>query len=129
MVEVALACGAPAPREDASLVAQTDLLGHAGRRVVAIGGATRNPFIIGTVSTLTGLDQSIADSPGAAFGDAFLAALGTGAVQEPADARAWVRVRETVRPDAATHPGLTADHEDYVALYRAMAPLQRGRAR
>lgn len=96
-------------------------------RVMAIGGATRNPFIIGTVSTVTGLEQVVADSPGAALGDAFLAALGTGAVDEPGDVRQWVRVRETVGPDAATRALLTADHDDYLTLYNAIAPLQHGR--
>jgi xylulokinase len=98
-------------------------------RVMAIGGATRNPFIIGTVSTVTGLEQVVADSPGAAFGDAFLAALGTGAVRAPGDVRQWVRVRETVGPDAATRAVLAADHDDYLTLYNAIAPLQHGRRR
>lgn len=98
-------------------------------RVVAIGGATKNPYIIGTVSTVTGLTQVVADTPGASFGDAFLAALGVGAVGAPTDARAWVRERNPVRPDSATQAALTADHDDYMALYRALAPLQHGRAR
>jgi xylulokinase len=98
-------------------------------RVRAIGGATKNRFIIETVSTVTGLTQEVADSPGAAFGDAFLAALATGAVEGPSDVRQWVRVRETVIPDAATRRVLAADHDDYLALYSAVAPLQRGRAR
>jgi xylulokinase len=98
-------------------------------RVTAIGGATKNRFIIGTVSTVTGLEQHVADTAGAAYGDAFLVGLGVGAFRDPADVRAWVHVRETVRPDAATRDLLAADHDDYLALYRAVAPLQHRRAR
>lgn len=98
-------------------------------RVRAIGGATKNRFIIGTVSTVTGLDQDVADTAGAAYGDAFLVALGVGAFREPSDVRAWVTVRETVRPDAASHDVLAEDQKDYTALYRALAPIQHERAR
>jgi xylulokinase len=95
--------------------------------VTAIGGATKNPFIVGTVSSVTGLDQQVADTPGAAFGDAFLAAMGVGFFSEPTQVISWVRTRETVRPDDSTRATLTSDHEDYLALYRAIAPLQRAR--
>lgn len=98
-------------------------------QVTAVGGATRNEFIIGTVSTVTGLEQSVTDSPGASFGDAFLAALGTGAVASPRDVGAWVTRKATVRPDAASADRLRADHDDFLALYRALAPWQHGRGR
>jgi xylulokinase len=98
-------------------------------RVTAIGGATKNPLIIGTVSTVTGLDQDVADTAGAAYGDAFLVALGVGALRDREDVRSWVRVRQTVRPDAAVRDVLVRDHDDYTALYRAVAPLQQKRAR
>jgi xylulokinase len=97
------------------------------RRVMAIGGATKNPFIIGTVSAVTGLTQIVADTPGASFGDAFLAALGVGEVDAPGDVRGWVRERETVEPDAAIRAVLAAEHDDFLALYRAVAPFQHGR--
>jgi len=98
-------------------------------RVTAIGGATKNRFIIGTVSTVIGLEQDVADTAGAAFGDAFLAAMGVGAIRDPSEISAWVRVRETIRPDEATRDALASDHEDYMALYEALAPLQRKRNR
>ncbi|MFV0452247.1 MAG: FGGY-family carbohydrate kinase, partial [Propioniciclava sp.] len=96
-------------------------------RVTAVGGATRNEFIIGTVSSITGLDQHVTDSQGAAFGDAFLAALGVGAVADPSEAVRWSHERTTVSPDPATTDRLRADHSDYVALYRALAPWNQER--
>ena len=97
-------------------------------RVVAIGGATRNPFIIGTVSTIIDREQEIADTAGAALGDAFLAAVGIGAVTRTDEIRGWVAVRDTVRPDPASRARLQADHIDYIALYEALSDLQHRRA-
>jgi xylulokinase len=98
-------------------------------RVVAIGGATKNPHIVGTVSTVTGLTQEVADTAGAAYGDAFLAALGTGAARRPADVRGWVGRRGAVEPDDASRHTLLRDHDDFVSLYRSLAPWQHGRSR
>ncbi len=97
-------------------------------RVTAIGGATRNPFILGTVSTVTGLDQDVADSAGGAFGDAVLAAIGVGAIVSPTEAAGWTSIRTTVRPDAGSQERLRADHADFTALYTALSDLQHRRA-
>ncbi len=97
------------------------------RRVVAIGGATRNPVIVDTVSTLTGLAQTVVSSAGAASGDAMLAAIGVGALRDAAHARGWVRERSRVRPDLTAQARLQADHADYLALYRALADIHHHR--
>ncbi len=113
-----------------SIAAALDAFTAAGARVGrvrAVGGATRNPIIIGAVSTLTGFDQEIADSAGAALGDAFLAAYGVGALGRPDDVAEWVGVRAEVHPDPAQASRLRADHEDFLALYRAVAPLSHRR--
>ena len=97
-------------------------------RVVAIGGATKNDVITGTVSTVTGLSQEVAVSPGAAYGDAFLAAVGVGAIPDPSAGSAWWRTGRTVTPDPEHAAVLRADHEAFVDLYRALAPWNRARA-
>jgi xylulokinase len=91
-------------------------------RVVAIGGATKNDVITGTVSTVTGLTQEVAVSPGAAYGDAFLAAVGVGAIADPSGGSGWWQTGRTVSPDAEQAAVLQADHEAFVELYRALAP-------
>jgi xylulokinase len=96
-------------------------------RVVAIGGATKNDVIIGTVSTVTGLTQEVADSPGAAFGDAFLAAYAVGAVSDPSAGSGWWSTSRTVEPDPDDAGVLRADHEAFTALYRALAPWNTAR--
>ena len=98
-------------------------------RIVAIGGATKNDIITSTVSTVTGLTQEVAMSPGAAYGDAFLAAVGVGAIADvSADCGWWVTGR-TVTPDADSAARLRADHEAFVALYHALAPWNKTRQR
>lgn len=97
-------------------------------RVVAIGGATRNDIITVTASTVTGLEQEIADSPGAAFGDAFLAALGTGAIDSIDAGASWWSTHRVVQPDPRIASVMRADHDAYVELYASMAPWNRRRA-
>ena len=96
------------------------------RRLVAIGGATKNDVITGTVSTVTGLAQEVADSPGAAYGDALLAAYAVGAVTDLSVGDWWSTAR-TVEPQPEHATVLAFDHEAYVALYRALAPWHQGR--
>lgn len=104
--------------------------GRAGvpvRRLVAIGGAAKNDVITGTVSTVTGLAQEVADSPGAAYGDAFLAAHAVGAVTDLSAGSGWWSTARTVRPQPEDEALLAADHQAYVALYRALAPWNQAR--
>lgn len=96
-------------------------------RVVAIGGATKNDVITGTVSTVTGLSQQVADSPGAAYGNALLAAHGIGAVPDLGPDCRWWPTWRTVEPDAEHAVVLRADHEAFIELYRALAPWNRAR--
>ncbi len=96
-------------------------------KLVAIGGATRNDVMMSTVSTVTGLEQHVALSAGAAFGDAFLAAVGVGAIPDPATAEGWWHASHIVRPIPADADLQRADHEDFVAVYNALAPVNRGR--
>jgi xylulokinase len=96
-------------------------------RVVAIGGATKNDVITGTVSTVTGLAQEVTDSPGAAYGDAFLAAFAVGAVVDMSGRAGWWSTARRVErhPDHAAV--LQSDHEAFVSLYQALAPWNTAR--
>lgn len=63
--------------------------GAAPRRVLAVGGGTRNPVWGQATSDFCGLDQEIrAQTLGASYGDAFLAALAVGDVSA-GDIDAW----------------------------------------
>ena len=53
-------------------------MGAPPRRLVAVGGGARNPLWLQIVSDVCGLPQDVPERTiGAAYGDAFLAGLGT----------------------------------------------------
>ena len=67
-------------------------------RVMAVGGGTKTGVWLQATSDMTGLPQELRQvTTGAAFGDAFLAALAIGAAS-PADIDAWTPPDRVVEP-------------------------------
>ncbi|MGP3966217.1 FGGY-family carbohydrate kinase [Streptomyces sp. 6N223] len=90
------------------------------RRLVAVGGGARELWTR-IVSDVTGRPQQIPrHTIGAAYGDAFLAAVGTG-LATVADIAAWNPVEHTVEPDPAT----AGVYEELYGLYRSLYPATR----
>jgi xylulokinase len=84
------------------------------RRVVAVGGGTRRGLWAQIISDVTGLEQELpAQTLGAAYGDALLAAEGAGV---SAQAASWAKVARTVSPQ----PKNAAPYQRLYALYREM---------
>ena len=78
-------------------------LGQRPGRVLAVGGGTRNALWLQATSDITGLDQIVcANTTGASFGDAFLAAMAVGRAGR-GDIAAWNPPEQviTARPDDA----------------------------
>ncbi|MEJ2666118.1 MAG: FGGY family carbohydrate kinase [Deinococcales bacterium] len=91
-------------------------------RVLSVGGGTRNRLWLQIVSDVTGLEQHVpAQEGGAALGDAFLAALGVGAVAELSAIARWLGSYERVRPDMEIHSAYEAYFRVYRDLYRSSA--------
>lgn len=83
-------------------------------RLVAVGGGTQGGLWPQIVSDVCGRAQQVpAQTIGASYGDALLAAIGTGLVPGDTD---WATVDHEVRPDAAVR-------ETYDRLYRAYGEL------
>ena len=101
-----------------------DVMAEAGgepHRLVAVGGGARELWTQ-IVSDVTGRPQQLPrHTIGAAYGDAFLAALGTGLASGPAELAEWNPVVHTVEPDPAT----AATYERLYALYRELYPATR----
>ncbi|RKN44016.1 FGGY-family carbohydrate kinase [Streptomyces hoynatensis] len=101
-----------------------DVMAEAGgelRRLVAVGGGARELWTR-IVSDVTGRAQQLPrHTIGAAYGDAFLAALGTGLASGPADLAEWNPIVHTVEPDPAT----AATYDRLYALYRELYPATR----
>ncbi|MBJ2119459.1 sugar kinase [Arthrobacter sp. MSA 4-2] len=103
-------------------------VGELPRRVIAVGGGTKNPIFTQSVTDITGLSQSIAETDGAAVGDAALAALAVGALKDRESIGQWVKLGQPIGPDEASADTLRNDHEDYVELYETLSALNTARA-
>jgi xylulokinase len=86
------------------------------RRLVAVGGGTQGHLWTQIVSDVTGERQELpAETIGAAYGDALLAAIGVGLSPPQTD---WTRPARTVIPRAA----LKERYDALYALYRDLYP-------
>ena len=75
-------------------------IGEAPKRLLAVGGGTRNPVWLQATSDISGLSQTVRERTlGASYGDAFLAALSVDAVQK-SDIGAWNPAARRVAPRA-----------------------------
>ncbi len=84
-------------------------------RVLAVGGGTKNRLWLQATSDITGLPQTLRQiTSGAAFGNAFLAALAIGRVQ-PQDIDDWNPAAETIPP--ASHPAYAKTYPLFRRLY------------
>lgn len=90
--------------------------GGAPGRFVAVGGGTKGGLWPQIVSDVTGKPQEIpVETIGACYGDALLAAIGSGLV--PADTT-WATVAETVQPD----PAGREIYDELYGIYRSLYP-------
>lgn len=96
--------------------------------ITAIGGGTKNPVLMQSVSTLTGKIQRVTDSDGASLGDAAMAAFAVGALKDRSAIRQWVTAVREVHPSLQDAARLKRDHDDYQELYRVTAALSHARA-
>jgi xylulokinase len=103
------------------------------RRLVAVGGGTQGGLWTQVVSDVTGRRQEVPrQTIGASYGDALMAAIGSGLV--PADTD-WTVPGGVVEPDPATRAVYDELFTQYSALYpatrpvvHALAEVQEGRA-
>jgi len=96
--------------------------GASPRRIVAVGGGTQGSLWPRIVSDVTGHAQEVpAEVIGAAYGDALLAAIGTGRVDPAAD---WTRTAAVVEPDGA----LRGRYDELYSIYRELYPATRSGA-
>jgi xylulokinase len=84
-----------------------------------VGGGTQGGLWTQVVTDVTGREQDLpAETMGASYGDALLAAIGTGAVPPETD---WSRVAERLVPD----PGVRGVYDELYATYRDLYPATR----
>lgn len=102
---------------------------EAGARIdeiAAVGGGTRNRVWAQAVSDITGRTQLLRSrTTGAAYGDAFLAALGVGAVAE-GDITRWNPMHHSLPPDPGNGAVYAHGARRFDSLYHATRPLLAG---
>ena len=86
------------------------------KRLVAIGGGTKNRLWLQIVSDVSGQTQYVQSTPGACYGDAFLAAVGTGAFSGAEQIEAWLESPLVVEPNLEAH----AAYQEFYTLYRPL---------
>jgi xylulokinase len=94
---------------------------HAGLRTVAVGGGLRSPIWAQAVSDITGRTQEVPEQAiGASYGDALLAAIGSGLV--PADTD-WAKISREITPETR-HRDLYDDlYSTWLQLYPSTRSL------
>lgn len=95
--------------------------GEKPKRLMAVGGGTKNRLWLEATSDISGLPQILAEkTTGASYGDAFLAALGVGDVERQ-DITRWNPVEAEVpaRPD----PAYRKNYSIFLRLYRQTRDL------
>ncbi|MFG1815340.1 FGGY-family carbohydrate kinase [Kribbella sp. NPDC049174] len=89
-------------------------------RIVAVGGGTQGGLWTQIVSDVCGLEQQVpAQTIGASYGDALLAAIGVGLVPPETD---WARLDHTVGPDPSTATAYSTLFRTFTELYPATRP-------
>ncbi|MEM1315283.1 MAG: FGGY-family carbohydrate kinase, partial [Pseudomonadota bacterium] len=95
--------------------------GLPAQRIRAVGGGVKNPLWLQATSDATGLAQEVcARTTGAAYGDAFIAALAVGAAS-PEDVDRWNPVARVIEP--VEDPALARRYDQWKRLYLATQPL------
>jgi len=87
------------------------------RQITAIGGGTKNPGWMRIMSDITGIPHKIYNqNMGASYGDAMLAALGTGST-DIAQIKKWNSVREIIEPNRENHAFYAQKKQLFKELY------------
>jgi xylulokinase len=98
-------------------------IGMETKKVIAVGGGTKSPRWMQMVSDICGKKLSIGGVYGAAYGDALLAALGTGCFSSTEDIRQRIHYSREIEPDLRRSAQYRPYQEIYNRLYRQTKDL------
>ena len=89
------------------------------KKVMAVGGGTKNPVWLQAVSDISGKRQYVAEvETGAAYGDALIAALTTGRYKDCAELAQNIRIARAIEPSEEHYKAYAGGRERYAALYQ-----------
>jgi xylulokinase len=90
------------------------------KKVMAVGGGTKNAAWLHAISDIAGKTlHTAAVETGAAYGDALLAALGTGFYRDSKELAGIIRMNKTIAPDNENYCKYASYRQQYALLYSA----------
>jgi len=91
--------------------------GLSPKRILAVGGGTKNKKWMQIISDIAGIKMIIPDQQiGSAYGDAFMAAVGVGLFSDLKEITKWVRYQSGIKPN----PDSTRNYKPYYEIYREL---------
>jgi len=97
--------------------------GVAPRRILAVGGGTKNPGWMQMVSDIANIAMVIPEQQiGASYGDAFRAGVGVGLIKNMGEISRWVKNKTEIKPNADN----TRKYEPLYKIYRELYEQTKG---
>jgi xylulokinase len=98
--------------------------GAKAKLMTAVGGGTKNPTWLQSVSDITKVPQRVPSiTMGASFGNCFIAGYAVGIFKDPKDISKWVATDHTVNPQSENSGVYEARMKTYLTLYERTADL------
>jgi xylulokinase len=109
------------------------VMAKAGARaniMTSVGGGTKNPTWLQSVSDITKVPQRVpAMTMGASYGNCFIAGYAAGLITSAGDIDSWVAMDRTVTPNPDNFPVYERRMRTYLELYRRTADLMHETSR
>ena len=98
--------------------------GVSPKRILAVGGGTKNSIWMKIVSNITNIEMNIPKQQiGASFGDAFMAGVGIGLFSDLSAIAKWVKIDQVIAPDLESHKSYDMNYKIFRSLYELNKPL------
>ena len=96
------------------------------KRILAVGGGTKNPLWLQIVSDIAGIEQFVPDQHyGASYGDAFLAGVGVGLFSDTGEIVNWIKFGRRVKHNPERHAVYKKYYEIYRQVYQDTASTMK----
>ena len=93
-------------------------------RILAVGGGTQNDLWLQLVADIVDVEIAVPQQLiGACYGDAFMAAVGTGLCEDLTEITSWVNYKKIVRPNLKSHKQYAVNYNIFRALYNSTQTL------
>lgn len=104
-----------------------EVMGEEGvqpKRILAVGGGTKNPLWLQIVADVCNIELTIPEQQiGASYGDAFLAGTGIGLFKDLSEIKQWVKTKETTEPNSEARKLYEFNYQIFRELYTSTKPL------